>query len=213
MGLLGIVTKQCLWASDVWFMNDAREALYGLDVIKRAIGSLVLTSDAEREIHSEVLKRLADPQGQGDAVQSYITCLSKEGDQLSQWRAYGRPRGFSIGFDRQKIQRICSVGIELDKPSHRNVTYDETIQNNMISMIFRTVLDMLPALPDDRKPAAVSWLFIRQALALAPAFKDSASARRAWHHQEFCRVSAVPPRSRRRSSPAASARADHGRVR
>jgi hypothetical protein len=26
-GLIGIVEEKCLWASDVWFMNDAREAM------------------------------------------------------------------------------------------------------------------------------------------------------------------------------------------
>jgi hypothetical protein len=38
-GLLGIVTSKCLWASDVWYMNDAREALYGVEVIERASSS------------------------------------------------------------------------------------------------------------------------------------------------------------------------------
>jgi hypothetical protein len=32
-------------------------------------------------------------------VRSYIACLSKEDDDLSQWRAYGSGRGFPIGFD------------------------------------------------------------------------------------------------------------------
>ena len=36
-GLLGIVTDKVLWASDVWFMNDTREALYGLDAIEHTL--------------------------------------------------------------------------------------------------------------------------------------------------------------------------------
>ena len=173
-GSLGIVQKLCLWASDVWFMNDAREASYGLDVIKRAIRSVVSTSDLEREVRSEVLKRLEEMPGQEDVLQSYIACLSKEGDQLSQWRAYGRPRGFSIGFDRRKLQRICTVGLELDKPSYRNITYDETIQVNMLSMILRTILNMPVGSPESRQLATIAWLFILRALALTPAFKDPA---------------------------------------
>jgi hypothetical protein len=91
-GLLGIVTNKCLWASEVWYMNDTREALYGLDTIKRSLQSMAPASGAESDVRTEALKRLANLPNQDDIVQSYIACLSKEGDQLSQWRAYGRPR-------------------------------------------------------------------------------------------------------------------------
>ncbi len=172
-GLLGIVTSKCLWASEVWYMNDTREALYGLDTIKRALKSMTPASGEESDVHEEALKRLANLPNQDDIVQSYIACLSKEGDQLSQWRAYGRPRGFSVGFDRRRLQSICSISAEMNKPSYRAVTYDVHVQDNMISMIFHTTVQRFAAVAGDN-PAGAAWLFILEALLLTPAFKDPA---------------------------------------
>jgi hypothetical protein len=39
-GLQGIIERQSLWAGDVWFMNDAREARYGIEVFERALNSM-----------------------------------------------------------------------------------------------------------------------------------------------------------------------------
>jgi hypothetical protein len=41
--LLSVVTGKVLRASDVWFMNDAREALYGIELIRRVLDALDLT--------------------------------------------------------------------------------------------------------------------------------------------------------------------------
>jgi hypothetical protein len=40
---------------------------------------------------------------------SYITCFSRKGDLLSQWRAYGDDgRGVSIGFDSKLLYKVDS---------------------------------------------------------------------------------------------------------
>lgn len=123
-GLLGIVRDKCLWASDVWSMNDAREALYGLDVIERALDSLDLPPGPRVEIRSRALSLLRTIRVQEDFSRSYIACLSIDGDDLSQWRAYGRPRGFSIGFDTAALRRLCSLVPATGKPTFRYVSYD-----------------------------------------------------------------------------------------
>jgi len=129
-GLLGIVRGKCLWASDVWYMNDAREALYGLDVIERALEGLDLPSGPAAEIRGRALTLLRAIRDDGDFSRSYIACLSADGDDLSQWRAYGRPRGFSIGFDTAKLRSLCSLTPVPDKPTFRYVTYDPKQQDN-----------------------------------------------------------------------------------
>lgn len=82
---------------------------------------------AKAAVRQEVIKQLADLEYEDEVTQSYIACLSKRGDDLSQWRAYGQPRGYSIGFDNKTLRRICSL--EFDQPSYRVVEYDKKIQD------------------------------------------------------------------------------------
>jgi hypothetical protein len=173
-GLLGIVKDQCIWASDVWFMNDAREARYGEDVLKRALESATEDKD-ERAVRAATLAQLAQLSDQDEIAQTYIACLSKNGDQLSQWRAYGRPRGFSIGFDREALQRLCIMDFELDKPSLREVCYNTTVQDRRIIDLFRSFQAQLTSSGDPwSQPNRIGRMFILEALWLVPGFKHPA---------------------------------------
>ena len=180
-GLHGIIEHHCLWASDVWFMNDAREARYGLDVVERALGGLVAGSPEEEADHAEAVRQLAQLHGQDDPVESYIACLSKHGDQLSQWRAYGRPRGFSIGFDSEVLRGLCPLNLTFDQPSLREVCYDPRVQDGMVIDHFRFIRGRLGSSGDPglAQPAAVGNIFMREAVLLAPAFKHPAFAEEA----------------------------------
>jgi hypothetical protein len=86
-------------------MNDAREAIYGLDVIEHVLTSRAPASSSGTDVRGKAVDLIRRVRSQEEFLRSYIACLSKEGDQLSQWRAYGRPRGFSIGFDRVSLRR------------------------------------------------------------------------------------------------------------
>jgi hypothetical protein len=58
-------------------------------------------------------------------------CLSENGDQLSQWRAYGYGKGLSIGFDRSALERLAA---SLPPPLEftvRRVAYDENWQGTL----------------------------------------------------------------------------------
>jgi len=173
-GLTGIIEGQCLWASDVWYMNDSREALYGLRAIERALQAMTPGADLESHVHQAALDRLADLGDQEDLLHSYIACLSKKRDDLSQWRAYGRPRGFSIGFDRQTLERIFPPILEFDRASYRVISYDEAVQNGMLADRFRLMVDLVPKAAPAADAAGIAWLFILESMLLTPAFKDKA---------------------------------------
>jgi len=173
-GLLGIVKNKGLWASDVWFMNDAREAEYGLDVIERVLISRTLASGAESEVCRKAADFIRSVRDQNDLLRSYIACLSKEGDQLSQWQAYGRPRGFSIGFDRVSLRRLYPLVPQLSQPIYRDVSYDETEQDNNIAIRLNTALERLPTTPSGGDLDQAASAFVMDALLLVPAFKDPA---------------------------------------
>jgi Protein of unknown function (DUF2971) len=173
-GLIGIVTNKVLWASDVWFMNDAREALYGLDVIEHSLESLDIPTDTGAEVRRRALGLIQSIRDQQEFWPSYIACLSSIGDDLSQWRAYGRPRGFSIGFDTAQLRGLCADSPEFDKPTFRYVEYDERRQAGTIAIIFNTPVNALPAAPTGDQLQAAALAFMNAALALAPALKHPA---------------------------------------
>lgn len=174
-GLLGIVKDKVIWASDVWFMNDAHEALYGLDVVERVLESLDLPAGSSRAgVRRRALGWLRSIREQEDFWRSYIACLSFHGDDLSQWRAYGRQRGFSIGFDTAQLRSLCIQAPEFGKPTFRYVAYDDAQQANTVTITFNTVVNALPTTPtgDQMQGAAID--FVNAALILAPALKHSA---------------------------------------
>jgi hypothetical protein len=173
-GLLGIVTEQVLWASDVWFMNDAREALYGLDIIEHTLESLNVTTSTGTEVRRRALGWFQDIRTRGEFWQSYIACLSFNGDDLSQWRAYGRPRGFSVGFDAAQLRSLCALSPEFDKPTFRIVAYDGEWQAGVIKITFNTAVDGLPETPTGDQLQAAAVGFVNGALVLAPALKHPA---------------------------------------
>jgi hypothetical protein len=111
---------------------------------------------------------------QEDFWRSCIACLSFVGDDLSQWRAYGRPRGFSIGFDTTQIRSLCVQAPEFDKPTLRYVAYDETRQANTIAITFNTVINNLTVRPTGDQLRAAALDLVNAVLLLAPALKHPA---------------------------------------
>jgi hypothetical protein len=173
-GLFGIIKDKVLWANDVWFMNDTREARYGIELIDGVLDDIALDSPAAADTRHRALALLDGIRQQEDLWRSYIACLSFVGDDLSQWRAYGSPRGFSIGFDTAKLRSLCPLTPELGRPTFRYVTYDETQQANNIAIQFNTATDQLSAAPVDDELDAAALSFIASALELVPAFKHAA---------------------------------------
>jgi hypothetical protein len=85
--LISVVANNELWLSEATFLNDRHEIELG----RRLACSRVAAKAAEEkspEVQAMLdrtlanFKRLADPQ-------VYVTCFSFEGDDLTQWRAYG----------------------------------------------------------------------------------------------------------------------------
>lgn len=173
-GLKGIIENKCLWASDVWYMNDAREALYGLKAIEHALRVVEPSTSLGQDVRRAALERLAGMRDESDLLHSYIACLSTKRDDLSQWRAYGRPRGFSIGFDRQILERLFPPFLEFDRASYRVITYDEASQASMLAAIFHLVVDRIPKVAPGADAAGIAWIFILESGLLTPAFKDKA---------------------------------------
>jgi hypothetical protein len=103
-----------------------------------------------------------------------------EGEQLNQWRAYGRGEGgFALGFDPIKLdQRILKLNGILSP-----VNYDLSEQSNLVRELLRWGLSeyqrLVPGVPvDQRDEHRKDWahMFLWRAAAAAPIIKNPAFA-------------------------------------
>lgn len=96
-GLVGILRQHVLWASDSRCLNDTLEFRLGLsialDTLGRHRGFQPLRNWVEGVI--DTWSRDAG---------LFVVCFSRDGDLLSQWRAYGRDgQGYCLGFDMRNV--------------------------------------------------------------------------------------------------------------
>ncbi|MGN6603620.1 MAG: DUF2971 domain-containing protein [Ginsengibacter sp.] len=119
--LKSICENQEIWLSDIYAMNDSSEFEWGRELF------ITVLKENKKEfdqlfrffIVSKVMSAVPD-------TLPLIGCFSKNGDLLSQWRAYSEDgKGFSIGFDSNKIYQGLGVHIN-------SVVYEEEVQYKLI---------------------------------------------------------------------------------
>jgi hypothetical protein len=108
-GLEGIFRDHELWASQIGYLNDALE----VDYAERAFRVVLLRSLTRRdrprligEVEDDLMYRV-----RWSRVPIFGTSFSADPDSLSQWRAYGVPAGFAIGFNIDRLRSVIAAGL------------------------------------------------------------------------------------------------------
>jgi hypothetical protein len=101
-GLCGILRSRSVWASDVRFLNDAKEAMYTMDLVRSRI--TLKSSDLPSDLERRWLRALKI----AEETRAYVSCFSRRGDSLSQWRAYARA-GYAIGISAEALLEIAKA--------------------------------------------------------------------------------------------------------
>ena len=84
------------------FLNDDLELAYGRQLLR----------DIFDRLKDEELRKFMEGQIVDEFVaDSYLFCLSREGDNLYQWRAYTLNGGIAVGFDRCKLYSALHSGL------------------------------------------------------------------------------------------------------
>jgi hypothetical protein len=115
--LCGILTSRTLRLTNIRFMNDSKEISWLYELAKKALRVEASAQRAENEI--KLCKALLDHCDNlflDDTFfpHFYCSCFSKDGDSLSQWRAYASDaKGVAIGFSRQYLESFDSMGAAL----------------------------------------------------------------------------------------------------
>lgn len=85
-----ILDGEKLRATQAGFSNDSEEILMGIKVVKKVCKELFENVDDEMLTFVNSISR--------DTLDSYIICFCEKDDKLSQWRAYCKDGGVSLGF-------------------------------------------------------------------------------------------------------------------
>lgn len=108
-GLLGIINGREIWASNLSYLNDAREFRHAVDIVREELSEMTHHCVQEHEIDRiGVLSAALKGQFYRDEV--FVCSFSADGDVLSQWRAYGGgASGFAIGFSGSFLRKACEA--------------------------------------------------------------------------------------------------------
>lgn len=130
-GFLSIIETQSLFFSNVNFLNDSKEIKHGVDIVLKAIEQI------EENQSSDILSKMKDNIDLLYKSEKYVTCFSKNGDLLSQWRAYGNNgKGISIGFE------FSDLTDSFDKYlTGTHIEYDEKIQVESIKEYINLMIE------------------------------------------------------------------------
>lgn len=138
-GFLSIIETQSLFFSNVNFLNDSKEIKHGVDIVLKAI------EEIEENEGSDILYKMKDNINLLYESEKYVTCFSKDGDLLSQWRAYGNNgKGISIGFE------FSNLTDSFDKYlTGTHIEYDEKIQIESIKEYINLIIKFYKSIEDN----------------------------------------------------------------
>ncbi|HCG7131604.1 TPA: DUF2971 domain-containing protein [Vibrio parahaemolyticus] len=137
-GFTNIIRNKKLWVSATNNLNDYREVNWFVDKVFHRLNELVNPENQDLLNQFWELKTINSPM-------PYICSFSKNGDLLSQWRAYADDgQGVAIGFSREYFK--FKVGIPSPNISKEystgisEVIYDDVQQEAEIEKILATIL-------------------------------------------------------------------------
>ena len=156
-GVEGILNSRTLWASLLHFMNDSREWLYALDLIRQDITQRLTHRDDPNWILfiSELVESLA----QIERINICVFVFSASSNQLSQWRAYCPAEGgYELCFQFATLKQHMEFhGFEL-----RECVYNLIVQKQIIGGIADNIINAVTALPDEKAVEAARQVAIQR---------------------------------------------------
>jgi hypothetical protein len=173
-GVLGMFDSDSIWATQIHYLNDAKEFGHAID---QARSYLFSTSQKSSDaLLKELCTGLSESLEQVSKLSLYVACFSGMEDSLSQWRGYCPPGfGYSVGFFANELRRIAQPqGFDLVQ-----CIYDQVEKHRMVEAWAQSALQQLRAsLPNQGNPISHSREFAHKSFAsfaqFAPVLKDSA---------------------------------------
>lgn len=178
VGLNGILENNCVWASNINFINDSTEYIYGVEIFKEAVE--LVKKNIKNEYLYEILKEIS---GKKDIIKDNVFCISfcENNDLLSQWRGYSNSGGVAIGFEnsflsyaRSFIENKCTMSMS-SKPCKVFYGNSKGIQvfGELIMLIDNFITENAE-IETMRKNKVIDYILLSAVSELAPLFKNEA---------------------------------------
>ena len=141
-GLLGIINDRQIWATHTQYLNDRREFLHAVDLVRGEIQRLLDEQDAgsgeSSATRSEALKKMLYSMSLSPEHINVCVCsFSEDSDSLPQWRAYGGSSGFAIGFSTE----VLGAAVQKQNFFLAQCIYDPKAQLDIVRALVEVVLD------------------------------------------------------------------------
>lgn len=133
-GLLGIVKNKEIWASHTQYLNDQKEYIHAIALVKSVIEDS--KNKYQTSLEQEILKEMKEGIDGNESMNVCVCSFSEEPDSLSQWRAYGGSSGFSIGFNASFLKSA----IRKHNFNLASCLYTESEQVELLSAIVDKIL-------------------------------------------------------------------------
>ena len=134
--IVGIISSQELWLSNLYFQNDKNEYEIGLNILKKVLQHYKLVN-IDNIKNSIFFKSLDSALDFLTKKQIYTTSLSEEPDLFSQWRGYGdNCRGARLEF--LNLEKIKKKGIQL-----LPCIYNKDEQEEYVEFLFERSIEIL----------------------------------------------------------------------
>ena len=173
-GLLGIFESDSVWATQIHYLNDAKEFGHAIEQARSYLYSISYQS--ADPIHTALCKGLSESLERISELSVYVACFSAMEDSLSQWRGYCPPGfGYSIGLFAEELRRVAKVqGFELVQ-----CIYDHVEQRRLIEAWAHTALQGLrfslpPGADAASHAASQAHNYFKSFAKFAPNLKDPA---------------------------------------
>jgi|GEM_PF-2470878 len=130
IGLTGILDTKSVWATHIDYLNDKHELSHAQSVLAEGLRTRAKGGDVKQAERGALQAAAQAVEDNHEDHEAYVFSLTENGDQLSQWRAYGgAAAGYSIGFDMEVLQLRCGFGEkvarDLGPPDFSRSTIDQ----------------------------------------------------------------------------------------
>lgn len=120
--LHGILVNNEIWLGNVFDMNDSREMIHFMDLLKLSVVTKTHKSGEVEKLFENQIRRLRE-------LPLYSASFSYKGDDAAQWERYGNNgAGVCIGLNTQKLREatrtqvmLQTVFYDLDVTQHKHV--------------------------------------------------------------------------------------------
>lgn len=125
-GLLGIVRDKSLFGTHCSFLNDSLEIVRGKQLVAEVIDEYFDRAEQPIKVALSIFRGAPIDRN----LDLYAACFCKQGDLLSQWRAYGKTGGYALAFNGFELSSCCL----LPTRGLRKVIYDHSEQERWVRL-------------------------------------------------------------------------------